>query len=166
MVQSKPNASQEAWQRKTGYQSPVREVATASNNRAVAKQADAARSFWDKHPSGLDPVLSADMKDDIASTGLVFDVVRLRLQEGGTYGDTWWATVEVNGQRFGAPFQDNGVRRDLYREMAAHIEQYGPLPASMRSYDTPMGTGYDLCAPYEDANMPGGVPQGNNEAPF
>lgn len=129
---------------------PTRQVAMASNRVANRKAEQATGDFWNRHPSGLDPVLTADQKDWLAADQSVFTVTGVRLQNSGNYGPTWWVTVEINGQRFGAPFQNNDVREAFYADLQTHVNEYGPIPVSLRAYDTTMGRGYDLCAPYDD----------------
>lgn len=131
-------------------QTPTKQVATINAQRETARVENARAEFWTNNRQSLDPVLTGDMKADLAYNETVFTVVSVQFRTGGQYGDTWWAKVDIDGMRFGAPFQDNEARHDFYANLRDFVQHNGPMPVSMRMYETTAGPGYDLCEPYSN----------------
>lgn len=119
---------------------------------------DRVRGFWAKHSKGnLNPVLPESHWMTLAEN--VEIVLIHAVREGTTkFGPAWMADIEIAGNsaaRYdGDPVHwttiqsKNAVRDPMMEAMRDEIKASGePMPATLKTFDTDAGTGWDFAPP-------------------
>ena len=118
-----------------------------SANEAAAR-AKAAASFWAKNEKNL-TLLPEVYRDDIVASGAVVLIHAVR-DGSSKHGPTWFADIEYRGEVWTMPQSHNQVRDRFMLNAMDYIPAFGPLPATIISFETPKGTAFDFAPPPAD----------------
>ena len=116
----------------------------------VAHPRSAAQEFWNKNQKGY-TLLPAHVRDHIVESGGVLQIWAIRESKTDQFGPCWASDIEYEREMWTLLQSHNQVRDQWMvnaREFLASGN--GPLPATMFSFDTKRGTGYDFGPPPPD----------------
>jgi hypothetical protein len=109
------------------------------------------QTFWAQNPSGLNNLLTEQMKFDLAASGESFFVTRVRMVENTAYGPAWFADILFKNEPFTIAFSPNEQRDSFMVPMRNFISANGPIACILEQFQTKQGqTGWNLAPPVQD----------------